>query len=79
MEELGTWVRAKRGRSSSLARGIGVPPSFIRKMVTGERGVPLEKCRPIEDFTCGAVTRKVLRPNDWHVHWPELASTALQS
>lgn len=28
----------------------------------------------IEQDTAGAVTRKDLRPNDWHLIWPELAA-----
>jgi DNA-binding transcriptional regulator YdaS (Cro superfamily) len=27
----------------------------------------------IEAFTGGDVTRKDMRPDDWHVIWPELA------
>lgn len=28
---------------------------------------------PIERATEGAVTRRDLRPDDYHIHWPELA------
>ena len=38
------------------------------------RGVPLERCVSIERATNGAVTRKDLRPDDWHEIWPELAT-----
>lgn len=38
------------------------------------RGVPIERCVPIERATNGAVTRKHLRPDDWHEIWPELAN-----
>lgn len=30
-------------------------------------------CVAIERATCGAVTRRDLRPDDWHLIWPELA------
>ncbi len=30
---------------------------------------------PIERATNGAVTRRDLRPDDWHEIWPELATT----
>ena len=33
-------------------------------------------CRAIETATGGAVTRRDLRPNDWHRIWPELAVDA---
>lgn len=39
------------------------------------RGVPIERCYAIERTTAGAVTRKDLRPDDWHEIWPELATT----
>lgn len=30
-------------------------------------------CVAVERVTEGAVTRRDLRPNDWHLIWPELA------
>ena len=39
------------------------------------RGVPIERCYAVERATNGAVTRKDLRPDDWHEIWPELATT----
>jgi DNA-binding transcriptional regulator YdaS (Cro superfamily) len=32
-------------------------------------------CVLIERETCGAVTRRDLRPEDWSLIWPELAET----
>lgn len=32
-------------------------------------------CVAIERATAGAVTRQALRPDDWHLIWPELADT----
>lgn len=40
------------------------------------RGVPLDRCAPIEDQSGGVVTRQMLRPDDWRIHWPELAVVA---
>jgi len=37
------------------------------------RGIPVEHCLAIEQATKGTVTRKDLRPDDWHKYWPELA------
>ena len=31
----------------------------------------------VEHVTNGAVTRKELRPNDWHLIWPELKDEAV--
>lgn len=36
-----------------------------------DRGVPIERCLPIERATGGAVTRRDLR-DDWRDIWPEL-------
>lgn len=38
------------------------------------RGVPLDRCAPIEIQSGRVVTRQMLRPTDWHIHWPELAA-----
>lgn len=38
--------------------------------------MPVLHCVAIERATAGAVTRRDLRPNDWHLIWPELAQQA---
>ena len=35
-----------------------------------ERGVPVERCASVEAEL--GVSRKTLRPDDWHSIWPEL-------
>lgn len=72
--ELKAWVEGERGRALRLARDICVPPSFISKMVARSKAVPIERCVPIERATNGQVTRRDLRPDDWHEIWPELAN-----
>ncbi len=39
------------------------------------RGVPIQKCAQLERATAGIVTRRDLRPDDWHRIWPELVGT----
>jgi DNA-binding transcriptional regulator YdaS (Cro superfamily) len=68
------WTKAKHGRSMALARAIGVPPSFVSKMCSGEKAIPAEHCKAIEEFSEGQVTCPEMRPNDWHKYWPELAT-----
>ena len=34
--------------------------------------IPIKRCVQIEQLTNGAVTRKDLRPDDYHEIWPEL-------
>lgn len=57
---------------SHLAKLIGVAPSFVHQWVNGVRPVPVQICVVIEQATNGEVTRKELRPKDWHLIWPEL-------
>ncbi|MCP1679434.1 transcriptional regulator [Kerstersia gyiorum] len=61
------------GSASSLARILGVTPQAVCFWRDGKRSIPIEHCAAIERATNGAVTRKDLRPDDWHRIWPELA------
>jgi DNA-binding transcriptional regulator YdaS (Cro superfamily) len=64
------------GGKSSLARAIGVTPQMVSQWARVEKPkpIPVTRCIAIEQATGGAVTRKDLRPNDWHLIWPEFAS-----
>lgn len=73
IEELRSWVQEVRGRNLLLARSLGVKSPTVSDWVSGKKGVPWEKCMPIERATSAAVTRRHLRPDDYLVHWPELA------
>jgi len=78
MEILKSWLAAERGRSLGLARELRVVPSFVNKMASGERPIPIEHGAAIEQFTEGAVTRKQLFPQDWQRIWPELAEATAE-
>ena len=69
--ELITYTQ-KRGRQAELARAIGVRDSVICDWKKGRFPIPEKRCYAIEKATGGAVTRKDLRPHDWHEIWPEL-------
>ncbi len=45
---------------------------YLRKMSSTQKPIGPEICVAIEHETGGEVTRKALRPNDWHLIWPEL-------
>ncbi len=64
------------GGKAALARQVGVKPPTVQQWASGTRPVAIERCVAIEMATKGAVTRKDLRPNDWHLIWPELAADA---
>lgn len=63
------------GGQSRLAAALGVTPPAIAEWRKGTRPVPLERCVQIERATSGAVRRWDLRPDDWHLIWPELVGT----
>lgn len=60
------------GSQSGFARDIGVTAVSLNQWVNGVRPVPVERCVAIERATEGAVSRRDLRPDDWHLIWPEL-------
>lgn len=56
-----------------MARLLGVKPPSVHAWRTG--GIPDDKLirlAPIAEQR-GVALRKDLRPNDWHLIWPELA------
>ena len=64
------------GGVSKLADAIGVGQSAISNLVSRNGKPSPENCVAIEQATKKAVTRKDLRPDDWHLIWPELRSSA---
>lgn len=56
----------------ALAKLIDVSPSFVNQWVSGGRPIPVTACVAIEQATSKLVTRQELRPDDWHLIWPEL-------
>ena len=67
-----------RGGVSDFAGCIGVSPVYLSQIAAKQDGrVPSPAlCVVIEREAQGAVTRKDLRPADWHLIWPELADAA---
>lgn len=61
------------GSQAALARRLGVTPAAVAQWLKGLRPVPPKQCVTIERATAGRVTRRDLRPDDWHLIWPELA------
>ena len=63
-----------RGSQRNLADKIGITPVLISQWANALRPVPPERCVEIERVTEGEVSRKDLRPDDWHKIWPELVA-----
>lgn len=70
---LSEYLQQERGRAAALARAIGVAPTYLYQLEVGLRAVSPARAVQIERVTCGAVTRRDLRPHDWRDIWPELA------
>lgn len=80
--QLATYFAQTRGTQARLARALGLPQSLPSSWAASNpdkrRPVPIEHCVAIERVTAGAVTRRDLRPDDWHLIWPELAEQPAQ-
>jgi DNA-binding transcriptional regulator YdaS (Cro superfamily) len=59
---------------AALAARIGVKQQHIWNWLNRGDKVPPEYCVAIEVVTDGAVTRRHLRPDDWHLIWPEIVT-----
>jgi DNA-binding transcriptional regulator YdaS (Cro superfamily) len=60
------------GSQQAMAVALGVTKAAVWQWKDGGRQVPVQHCVSIERDTNGVVTRKDLRPDDWHLIWPEL-------
>ena len=60
------------GGITNLATALSESPQAVSNW--RKRGVPLVRCSDIERATGGAVSRRDLRPDDWHRIWPELVT-----
>ena len=62
-----------RGQQASITRKIVAQQSDICNWKNRKKKIPIHFCVKIERATDGQVTRKDLRPDDWHLIWPELS------
>lgn len=73
MNALQQAVKLLNGQAA-LAGVIGVKQQHVWNWLNRPGSVPIEHCAAIEKATAGAVTRRDLRPDDWHRIWPELVT-----
>jgi DNA-binding transcriptional regulator YdaS (Cro superfamily) len=69
---LKTYIQQDKGNGTKLAQDLGINPSFLSQMASGNRAITAERASAIERATSGQVTRQELRPEDWQAIWPEL-------
>lgn len=62
------------GSQTALAAVLGVSKGAVSQWKDEDRRVPATHCVAIERATAGAVTRRDLRPDDFHLIWPDLDS-----
>lgn len=54
--------------------GTGTTLGYLRQIAHGNRIASAETAVGIERESAGAITRQMLRPDDWQRIWPELAA-----
>lgn len=70
--ELKNYIDKASMRKADIARVLGVSPALVHQWAEKIRPVAIRHCVGIERLTHGGVSRKDLRPDDWHLIWPEL-------
>lgn len=58
----------------AFADRCGTTYAFLRNVMYGQRQAGEKLCVAIERESSRFVTRRDLRPHDWHLIWPELMS-----
>jgi DNA-binding transcriptional regulator YdaS (Cro superfamily) len=58
-----------------FAAKLGSSVGYLRKALSAGQVTSPERCVLIEQITGGALSRRDLRPDDWHRIWPELIET----
>lgn len=71
---LADYLNEERGRARDLALALPAQQALVSQWANGVRPVPPDRCVDIERITCGVVSRRDLRPDDWHRIWPELVT-----
>lgn len=56
----------------SFAESVGTSAGHLANVSYGYKPLDEKVCVAIEQTTAGAVSRQELRPDDWHLIWPEL-------
>lgn len=65
----------KTASDEAVAR-TGTTRGYLKQIAYGNKQASAEIAAAVERETNGIANRKELRPNDWHLVWPELGSVA---
>ncbi|WP_114973381.1 transcriptional regulator [Rhodoferax ferrireducens] len=63
----------------AFAEKVGTTAGHLTNFCYGYTPLAPAVCVAIEQVTNGEVTRQELRPDDWHLNWPELTKVAEKS
>lgn len=67
------WLKAA---SDEEVERTGTTRGYLKQIAYGNKQASAGVASSLERQSSGRVTRKSLRPNDWHVIWPDLAVAA---
>lgn len=76
---LHTYLSSIDESAAAFAKRIGVAPAIVSQWKLGIRPVPISRCVFVEAATNGLVTRQDLRPDDWHLIWPEFVAKSISN
>ncbi|RQZ18119.1 Cro/Cl family transcriptional regulator [Burkholderia sp. Bp9031] len=80
MEQLREFLKGmSRAEQVAFAEACGTTIGYIRKMLSLGRPLGADTCVAIERESRRIVTRKHLRPGDWHRYWPELVAVGART
>lgn len=57
-----------------LAQALGINEQFLYQCLSGRRAMNPKQAVSVELATEGRLSRRMVRPNDWHLIWPELVT-----
>lgn len=59
-------------RAAQVVAALKITSATVAEWRSGRRHVPIARCAQLERMFPGRFDRRDLRPNDWHLIWPEL-------
>lgn len=69
--KLAKYLKATRGEAARIASELSVSRAYVSQLAAGTAVASPKRCIEIEALTCGRVSRRDLRPKDWHQIWPQ--------